>query len=262
MHRLYTLLIVVALFAIVTAAGAAEFENYPQYRYASGLPGGTFAVDPDGHAGFEGVMQINIPIGYTPGAGNYALAASAGAIDGSFPTQMSGPRVNGSVPWGFGLGGPDHAVWLADMNTGHANTGESAYNAQFQIKRQSEKWPGISMGVLDWADQRPARLSRFTQGGGRSFFAAATWEAGTPEKPLYYTVGLGTRRYNGLFAGLSYQPQERVKLMAEYDGWNPNIGVAYDIARYEDNWHLIGGVSLIDMDRFNVGFALTRSPHK
>ena len=262
MRRPYALLIIVVLLVIATVACAKEFEDYPQYRYASGLPGGTFGVDPDGHAGFVGAMQINIPIGYTPGAGNYALAASAGAVDGGFPTDISGDPVNGTVAWGFGLNGPNHALWLMDMNTGKGRSGESAYNAQFQIKRQDEKWPGISVGVLDWADQRPAHHSRITAGGGRSFFTAATWDAGTPAKPLYYTLGLGTRRYNGFFAGVSYQPLQRVKLMAEYDGWSPNIGVGYDIAHYQDNWHLTGAVSLIDMDRFNVGFALTRSSHK
>ncbi|MEI6503060.1 MAG: hypothetical protein WCP21_18780, partial [Armatimonadota bacterium] len=79
MPRLNTLLVLILLLALATVACASEFEHYPQYRYASGLPGGTFGVDPDGHAGFDGVMQINIPVGYTPGAGNYVLAPSSGS---------------------------------------------------------------------------------------------------------------------------------------------------------------------------------------
>jgi hypothetical protein len=261
MRRLTVLFIVLLALAFVTAALAAEFEDYPQFRYASGLPGGTFGVDPNGQAGFNGAMQINIPIGYTPGAGNWALAPSAGAIDGGFPTQISGAPVNGTVAWGFGMFGPDHALWAMDMNTGGANAGESAYNVQFQLKRQNDKWPGISVGILDATDLRPARLSNYMGAGGRSFFSAATWEAGTPEKPLYLTAGVGTRKYYGLFAGASYQPEKRVKLMGEWDGRSFNAGAGYDIAHYSDNWHLIGAVSLIDLDRWNVGFAVTRSSH-
>lgn len=262
MHRT-TILLGVVLIVVASAACAAEFEEYPQFRYASGLPGGSFGVDPLGNAGFEGAMQINIPIGYTPGAGNYALVPSAGAINGGFPNGFDGSDVNGTLAWGFGVTYQGYNLFVMDMMTGNDHaSGESVYNAQFTIKHPDEKWPGLSLGVVDWADQRPSRTSNRFVGDGRSFFAAATWEAGTEEKPLYYTLGLGSGRFHSRpFGGVSYQPQPRLKLMAEYDGWNPNLGVAYELGRASDNLHWTLALSLIDLERVMVGMSFTRSRH-
>jgi hypothetical protein len=149
------------------------------------------------------------------------------------------------------------------METGNDHaSGESAYNAQLTIRHQDAKCPGISLGVVDWASQRPSRSSNRFVGDGRSFFLAATWEAGTVEKPLYYTLGIGDGRFNNRpFGGVSWQPMDRVKLMAEYDGWNPNIGAAYELGRHSDNLHWTLALSLVDLDRVVLGMSVTRSPH-
>ena len=265
MYRLTLPLIAIILVAMLTAATAAEFPTYGQFRYASGLPGGTFGVDPEGHAGFEGAMQINIPIGYTPGAGNWALVPSSGRQGGGFPDRLSGANVDGTVAWGLGFGGPDHALWVMDMMTGNDHSysghfsGESAYNAQFQLVRPTKNRPGIAIGGIDITNLRPAITSKPLDAGGRSLFAVATWEAGTPEKPLYYTLGIGNGRFSPLFAGVSYQPASRLKLMAEYDSLDYNIGAAYKLYQLSERWQATLGVSLIDLDRANIGISLTRS---
>jgi hypothetical protein len=259
MYRFTLPLLILVLLS--TAAVAAEFADYPQFRYSSGLPGGTFGVDPDGHAGFEGAMQINIPVGYTPGAGNWAFVPSAAALNGGFPNDYDGIDVNGTFAWGLGFGGADHALWLADMNTGNGKSGESAYNVQFQLARQNEKRPGISVGVVDITNLRPKETARPFGADAISYFVAATWEAGTQEKPVYYTLGSGTGRFSPFFAGVSYQPSERVKMMAEYDSFNPNIGIAYKLYQFDQRWQTTIGLSLIDLERVNIGVSLTRSSH-
>lgn len=261
MKRLSVIITTVAALSITLAAGASEFREYPEFRYASGLPGGGFGVDPDGNAGFDGAMQINIPVGYTPGAGNYAITPSAAAINGGFPTTFKGKDANGTVAWGIGFGGTDHAIWLMDMKTGWSGSGESAYNGQIQILREKKGRPGVAIGVTDVFNNRTTDLNDPFAGDARSFFAVATWEGGSCEKPVYYTVGTGNGRFSPIFGGISYQPAPRVKLMAEYDSFNPNVGAAYDALRLKDNWHGILGVSLVDMDRWNVSFSITRSPH-
>lgn len=253
------LLIVIVLAALCAPVWAGEFRDFPEFRYSSGLPGGGYGVDPAGHAGFDGAFQMNIPVGYTPGAGNYSMAASVASFEGGFPSSWEGEGVNGTFAWGLGFFG-EHALWLMDMGTGNDNSFESAYSVQFQVKRETARCPGISIGVTDLYDERARTVLFPGQGGGKSFFVAATREAGTEEKPLYYTLGIGNARFNNRpFGGISYQPKPRLKLFAEYDGWNPNFGVGYDVARYKDEFHLIGMFGVVDWDSINVGLTLTRT---
>jgi len=252
-------LIAAVVLSLSAPVWSAEFWNYPEFRYSSGLPGGGYGVDPAGHAGFDGALQMNIPVGYTPGAGNYSFSASVAAVDGGFPTDWEGSGVNGTFAWGLGLFG-EHALWLMDMGTGNGGSLESAYNVQFQVKRETTKCPGIAIGVVDVMNERASTVSRPGEGDGNTFFIVATREAGTQEKPLYYTIGFGNGRFNNHpFGGVSYQPQPRWKLFAEYDGWNPNIGTAYDLWNHDNKYHLIGMFGLVDLDRINVGLTLTRT---
>ncbi|NPV45604.1 MAG: hypothetical protein HPY69_01495 [Armatimonadetes bacterium] len=64
----------------------------------------------------------------------------------------------------------------------------------------------------------------------RSFFIAAPCRLGDDEHPFWGTVGFGNRGGKDyLLAGLSYQPSPRLKVRAEYDGWNVNAAAAYDM---------------------------------
>jgi len=253
--------LLIALLISITVSGvvcAGEFENYPEFRYSSGLPGGGFGVDPLGHIGFDGALQVNIPIGYTPNLGNVAIVAESGAINGGFPTSLSGPDVNGTVSFGFGVF-HDPAVWFTYMGTGAGAGLEPAYNVQVQVVRESARCPGIAVGGIDLNDHRAARLSAPFVGNARSFYVAATREGGTPRAPLYYTLGVGNGRFHGLFGGVSYHPIKRVSVFAEYDGWSPNAGFACDVIRYKREWHGIFSFSLIDLQRIGVSLALTRT---
>ncbi|MEN6546459.1 MAG: hypothetical protein ABFE07_10485 [Armatimonadia bacterium] len=252
-------LIVTVVAALSAPVWADEFREFTEFRYSSGLPGGGYGVDPAGHAGFDGAFQMNIPVGYTPGAGNYSFAASVADFTGNFPTDWEGDDVNGTFAWGLGLFG-EHALWLMDMGTGNGGSLESAYNVQFQVKRETANHPGIAIGVVDLFNERSATVARPGEGAGKSFFIVATREAGTEEKPMYYTLGYGNGRFhNRPFGGVSYQPQPRWKLFGEYDGWNPNFGTAYDLWHSGEQFHLIGMLGVVDWDRINIGLTLTRT---
>lgn len=257
MQRLLTVALVCLLVAV--AASADEFRDYPEFRYASGLPGGSHGVTPDGHVGFDGAMQLNTPVGYTPGWGNFMLTASAAAINGGFPTDFSGTDNNGTVTVGFGMFN-EHRLWFSEMGTGKGdNSLEPVENLQFEIVPETEDRPAIAIGVVDILDRRAATLDRPLEGAGRSFYIVGTREGGTPDKPLYYTLGYGNGRFHCRpFGGISYQPASRAKLFAEYDGWVGNVGGAYDVLSSEE-WHGIFGISLVDFERLDLTFAITKT---
>lgn len=254
-----TAAILVALL-VVSVCVAGEFREYPEFRYVSGLPGGGFGVTPDHGVGFDGALQLNIPVGYTPGAGSYALGGYTSATDGGFPTDYDGPDVNGTAMLGLGGLWRGHGLWFSDMETGV--NGESAYNLQVELVPARPGRPGVSLGVVDLFGRRTSDLERPFDTDARSFFVVATWAAGNERHPLWATLGAGNGRFNDrLFGGVSYQATDRLKVLAEYDGWNVNAGAAYDIAGDwgDGEWHAVAVGGLTDLDRITIGVTVTRT---
>jgi hypothetical protein len=247
----------VLLAVLATGAPALEFQNYHEFRYMSGLPGGGFGVTPDGLVGWEGALQMNVPIGYTPAQGNIALAAHSSAVNGGLEIGFEGHDINGTITFGVGVGPRRYPVWFSNMMT--AKRGESAYNVQVQLRPEDEKWPAISVGVVDLSNRRASSIARIFEGEARSFFVVATREAGTPENPLYLTLGYGNKCFNDrFFGGASYTFNDRLKLLLEYDGWCVNGGVAYDLAQFGDDWRAVLLVGAVKMERFTTGISITR----
>lgn len=240
-------------------ASAAEFEEFPQFRYSSGLPGGGYGVTPEGGVGFNGALQMNIPVAYTPSSGNYTVSAVSAATNGGVELGMAGPDVNGTLTVGLGFGPPEAGLYVGLMATGKGDWGEQAHNVQYQLLRETAKRPAVAVGVVDVFDMRPAKQSEIFEPGGRSFYVAATRRAGSASHPLYYTLGFGNGRFNNRpFGGVSYQVTNRVKASAEYDGWNPNVGAAWDFVRHDD-LHGLLNIGVVDMNRLTVGVTLTHS---
>ena len=244
---------------VAAAALAAEFEDYPQFRYMSGLPGSGYGVEEDGSVGFNGALQMNIPVAYTLSSGNYALAGHSSAVNGGLALGLSGDDVNGTLTIGIGLGPAEGGLYCGVMNTGSAHWGEPAYNLQWQVLAETEQHPAVAIGVVDLLNMRPARLSHIFDGGGCSLYAVATRRFGDEEHPAFWTVGLGDGRFhNRLFGGVSYQLADRLKLAGEYDGWDLNAGAAWD-AWTNEQWHGVVLLGLTDLSRITVGATLTRT---
>jgi len=223
------LLVVAALAALPGLALGQEFLSYPQFRYTGGLPGNGFGVTADGTAGFKGAMSQCIPLGYTPGHGSYAFALNDGTIKGHDGICIgTGEGANGNffAAYGFNIG--KHAICPSyDAVDGDLNP---AYNLQVQVANETKTRPGISVGVLDIMNWREStRGVPPGDAGARSFYAAATKRFGADKHPVYATVGVGSNRFRGGFGGLSYDVTRRVKVLAEYDAFAFNAGVAADL---------------------------------
>lgn len=245
---------------IATVAVADDFAYYADFRYMSGLPGGGYGVSQDGRVGFDGAMQMNTPIAYTPGAGEYAVIGSTSATNGGFPTSVNDEEANSTLALGFGTTIRGHALWITDMVVGSG--WQDAINLQFQLSPERENRPAISIGITDLTNDFYSLYSQSNIHDSRSFFVAATQQFGDERHPFWATLGFGNRRFNDHpFAGLSYQANPRVKVMAEYDGWNVNAGAAYDIGGgwREGEWHSVLLLGLTDLDRVTVSLGLTYS---
>ncbi len=241
------------------AAQKEEFNEYWEFRYVSGLPGGGFGVCPEEHRiGFAGAMQQNIPVGYTPGWGNYTLSYHSGATRGGIKLGYRGDDVNGTGTIAFGVGKPERAWWLANMETGVKL--ESSYNIQTQLRREDAKYPAVSIGVVDLLNRRGTDKRDPWKGGARSFYVVATRESGSPQHPLYISLGIGNGRFNNRpFTGISYDVNKRSKVMVEYDGFQANAAVAFDVLKDKEDWNLIFNFGYADLDRAVVGLTVTHN---
>ncbi len=245
---------------LAVAACAVEFEDYPQYRYMSGLPGSGYAVDPDGYVGFDGALQMNVPVAYTPSSGNYLVTYHSSAVNGGIEISFGGDDANGTGTIAAGFGPPGNGLYVAAMLTGKGNWGEPAHNLQYQILSETDSRPAVAIGVVDIFNMRPEKLSEIFAGGGRSFYAVATRGYPDAKHPSYWSVGVGDGRFNDrLFGGVCVDVSLRLKLAAEYDGRNVNAGAAWDAWR-NDQWHAVVLAGLTDLDRWTIGATLTRCP--
>jgi hypothetical protein len=250
----------VCLAAVGSAAGwAEEFREFAEFRYLSPLPGGAFGVTPEGRVGFDGALQVNIPVAYTPGRGNFVTGYWSGATaEWRVRFGTEGPNVNGSGLIAAGLGQAPHSLYVAFMPT--SKESEAAWSAQLQLTPDRWDKPAFAIGCQDWANQRDRRPGH--PGGSRSFYGVLTGRRGTEDKFVFITLGYGNGRFNNRpFGGVSWPCAKRWTVFAEYDGFNANVGVAHSFhSRFDQRrWNIVSTVALVDCSRFTTGAALTYS---
>lgn len=255
-----TALFVVVLTLVGTAATAqGEFREFPEFRYTSGLPGGGWGVTPDGVPGFEGAMQLNVPVAYTPHRG-VIVGYSSGSYDSTPDLDTGGPDSNGTGYVALGLGKSGHGLYVCEMPTANnfgSSFGEPVQNIQQQILPETARQPAVAFGMQDVFENR----SRFLNAplhlhDTDSPYVVATKQFGADgDRPLYVTIGLGWGRFNSTaIGGVSWRASEKLTVMAEYDGFNPNVAAAYDLSEWlaEDTILYVG---MVDLDRAVVGFS-------
>jgi hypothetical protein len=245
-------------------AGSSEFRFYPQFRYMGGLPGNGWAVNGQGEAGFDGAMSQTIPIGYTPSRGSYALGYHVGSTNGGITTSFGGPGANGTLAGTIGFRRPGHGI-SATVDFVD-NDWDVSFNFQAQIAQETDHRPAISGGILDWSRRREEmRGNPPNDHSAQSFYIAATKRFNDGDHPIHATLGVGTDRFRERsFAGVCYDAHDRVKLMAEYDGFGMNAAAAAQVLPDKRKSDGSQGDSLIlfigatDLERPVVGVTYTR----
>ena len=109
LNRTHFYAVIGAAFFLLCAGVVSSAPMCSQFGNLAPLPGGGFAVDPNGNLDGLGALQINIPVAYTPLAG-YVVAS--GAAGGTFGDKSS--FKNGTGVLGFSVGGWQR-LWLSGM---------------------------------------------------------------------------------------------------------------------------------------------------
>lgn len=243
--------------ALAPAFMAEDLRDYYQFRFDSGLPGNNWTVTPEGTAGGRGPAQMAIPIAYTPCEGTFILDANVGMSRGGLRFGYKGNDFNGTLNPAFGLGKPGQGIYVAYTLTGHK--GEPSYNWQWQVLPENEDRPAVAIGGIDMVNQRAATQDRPFGGEARSFYAVATKQISEDRYPTYATVGLGTGRFKGLFAGVCTRFHDRATLAAEYDTLGINANVTYALMNPDDNDNLTLVFGIADLNYLSYGLTYTRN---
>ena len=263
--RVFVALMIVAAVVLVSAGvGTTEtdWNEFYQFRHSSSLPGNMFGVSPDGRVGFDGALQQNIPVAYTPIKGNWVIGGNSGSNTGSVEIGFGGGNINGTGFIGLGAGRSGHGIYGSWMATG-TDIAE-AYNFQYQICTGGDNSWAAAIGVQDILNQRNDYVG--DPYGARSIYGVATRPISGLFFDGYLSLGWGDNRFgSNPFGGLSTELTDRLTLVTEYDGMQVNAGLA--ISRLDrtqkafaesQKWIVLGYFGYSGLDRPVVGVVLTK----
>jgi hypothetical protein len=224
-----------ALALVVSAHGQSELagkQQYPQFRVLSGLPGGGFGVSPDGRTSSLGAAALTTPIGYTLGSGSYAAGIFNTGVSGNpFSADFSkGDTTNHGNGSAFGMAGFSYRGYRLTVGGMVLSTaGDSEMNLQFSPPTMGRF--GVAVGVQDVFDVAGASgesIDLVKSYSSRSLYVVGTYEVA---RGSYVSLGKGERRFQGIFGNVSVPVFDRLRALAEYDGFNFNGGFLYNTGR-------------------------------
>ncbi|MCB8932719.1 MAG: hypothetical protein H6534_04680 [Chthonomonadaceae bacterium] len=219
----------------LSAAASAQSElvgegQFPQTRTLSALPGGVIGVLPDGTPSFRGASALSTPIAFSLSNWHYAFAlgtTSATALPRFFERDKTG-EFNDANSTAYGMVGiPSRfGSFTVSLMLISRLLKETTINVQWTPSGQRGPVT-VGYGVQDLWNTSGTHVP-FESRSATSHFVVAT--AKLP-RGGYASLGTGTQRFNGVFGNVSLPVAERWKAIAEYDTYNWNGGVAYDMGR-------------------------------
>lgn len=137
-------------------------------------------------------------------------------------------------------------VARTDFDQGEA---ETLVNAKLGLLHAVPGEVSLAVGVVDLTDQMDRSVYVVLS---HTLGAGVLMRKGTVTSPQVH-VGIGGGRFDGLFAGLSATVEERVKVMAEYDGDDINLGATWPLAP-----NLTGTLAVLNgLDDLGAGLTLS-----
>ncbi len=228
-------LILLGLGAMAAADWPGGKEQFPSFRNLSGLPGGAFGVTRNGEIGLRGAMGLSTPVAHSLGKNRWAIGLanlSSTREPRFFDFNESGnTTTNGTLQFMGGFEGGRYGR----LTVGGAilsGVGDSVLNLHWQVPLSHESF-ALGIGVQDAFSTGGSAGEGHPSDGesSASLYAVATSEL-APD--LYLSLGLGTRRFEGVFGGISYALTPRLGALVEYDtfGWNTHL--SYDLGTWKN----------------------------
>ncbi|MGE0002189.1 MAG: hypothetical protein AB7F50_12110 [Fimbriimonadaceae bacterium] len=226
--RLFLSLVLLAPMCAFSQLGGPG--QYPQFRSMSGLPGSGFGVSADGKVDLRGAMSLSAPIGYS--LSDWEIVLAIGNLSANRTPTF--PRGSEKVLRGNGTGTALLGIPLGEFGSATvshmvlSNRGDFATNVAWSPPRQTGP-VRIALGVQDVSGQGGTQgegANGQDPGESRSYFAAGTWHA---SERTHVSLGIGDTRFRRGFASVSQTIGDRAKAVLEHDGYNWNVGVAFDV---------------------------------
>ena len=199
-----------------------------------GLPGSGFTLTKDGRVDASGALSLSTPVAYGLGNNRFVLggASLSNSLRPRFPETGKNDDLN--------RGGNGTAQFLYGISLKQAGTltpaivflsghGDTVFNLQYTAPPVGNGDVTYAIGVLDIAGSGGASGQGQPSDGDSttSFYGVATYTA--PKYDAHISLGIGSRRYEGLFGNASMTVIPNVKGYLEYDTFNVNGGVGWSI---------------------------------
>lgn len=207
--------------------------QFPQTRTLSALPGGVIGVTRDGVPAFRGASALSTPIAYSLDNWHYAFALGTTSATNQFRffQRDSGGEFNDANSTGYSMVGiPSRfgAFTVALMSISRVLK-ETTVNVQFTPAGQRGPVT-IGVGVQDLWNTSGTHVP-FERSSATSPYLVATAEL---PHDVYVSLGTGSQRFRGLYGNVSGPLADRWKALAEFDAYNWNGGVAYDLGKFHN----------------------------
>lgn len=232
------LLISAAVLALSTSSFAQKelsgYHSYFQFRGMNGLPGSGFAITREGKVDYRGAMSLSTPVAYglyknTWVVGGASLSSSMGP---KFPETGKKDDLNKNA------NGTAHLLYGFDLKSAGTLTpailllsgrGDAVVNLQWTAPPVGNKEITYAVGVQDIGGGGGASGQGQAGDGdsSTSLYAVATYMADRWD--AHFSLGVGTRRFHGIFGNGSITIAPNVKGFVEYDTFNWNGGVGWQI---------------------------------
>lgn len=213
-------------------------EQFPEFRNFSGLAGSGYGVDSKGYPSLSGPTAFSTPVAHVLGHDHFRVLFAKTSFTSS--PEFSNKKSDGTLFGTFGHTFGRINVAITDMVL--SDTLNQAFNLQAQYIPSADSRLVGSIGIQD------LRGGGGSAGNGvagddrnsRSYFGVVTYRVDTGRspnvsdpaedddsvrRPLYVSLGIGTRRFHDPFGSVSYQVVKPVRFWAEHDGFGFNEGV-------------------------------------
>lgn len=220
-------LVALPLQAVGQAAPMDPFlgrNNYPQYRNLSGLAGGGYGTDAQGHRSQTGPTAFSTPTAYVLGHDSFFFANGGMNFRGAF--TLDDRKVNGTLVGTYGHTFGQFNIAFTDFIKSYAL--DQVYNLQVGLIPVHKNRLGVSIGVQDGQGRGGSAGAGLPtdRNSSQSIFGVFTYPVDVgSDRPLFVSAGLGTHRFGNGFGSASYWLGGPARVYMEYDGFGFNQGI-------------------------------------